>query len=193
MTRYDDTPVSPDDAIAFVPGVSFATKAEVDVAEDAALTAVLSNVLSLLDDGTLLIRDLLAHGTLQDLHKTAFENIWQWAGQLRRREVPVGVAPEQVAEQLRSTHDDLEYLSTELSPRELAMTAHWRMVRVHPFVDGNGRLTRLYADALLFSRTGAIFDWQPGEAYYRALREADRTLSVDALLDLTPDLLPEDD
>ena len=190
MSRYDDTPVSPDDAVAFVEGVSFATKAEVDEPEDAALTAVLSNVLTALDEGALAVESLLAHGTLQDLHQTAFEGIWRWAGQVRRNEVSVGVAPEQIREQLRATHDDLRHLRATLAPRELAMTAHWRLVRVHPFTDGNGRITRLYADAVLFGLTGAVFDWHAGPAYYQALREADRTLSVGDLLTLTPDLFP---
>ncbi|MGU3411123.1 Fic family protein [Microbacterium sp. M1A1_1b] len=192
MSRYEDTPVSPDDAVAFVEGVDFDSKAAVDAAEDAALTAVLSSLLSALDEGLLSVPDLLLHGTLQDLHQTAFEHIWDWAGRLRTREVSVGVAPDQIREQLRATHDDLDLLLTAMPPREFAMTAHWRFVRVHPFVDGNGRITRLYADAILFGLSGAVFDWQAGDPYYRALRRADADLSVQALLDLTPDLRPAD-
>jgi fido (protein-threonine AMPylation protein) len=190
VSRYEDTPLSPDEAVAFVDGVAFDPKAELDAAEDGALTAVLGSLLSALDEGVLHVGDLLSPGTLQDLHMSAFEGIWQWAGELRTREVTIGVPPPQIREQLRATHDDLLYLQESLSPRELAMTAHWRLVRVHPFVDGNGRITRLFADALLFGLTGAVFDWQAGAVYYEALREADATLSVAALLDLVPDLRP---
>jgi fido (protein-threonine AMPylation protein) len=193
VSRYEETPVSPDDAVAFVDGVSFTTKAEVDAAEDAALTAVLTDLLTELDDGRLTVQDLLGHGTLESLHEAAFERIWQWAGQIRRLEVSVGVPPEQIREQLRATQGDLQYLYGVLPPREFAMTVHWRLVRVHPFVDGNGRITRLYADAMLFASTGAVFDWRAGAEYYAALREADSTLSVQSLLALTPDLLPDDD
>lgn len=66
------------------------------------------------------------------------------------------------------------------------MGAHHRLVLVHPFVDGNGRLTRLFADLLLYGLTSRyIFDWEPvveSKTYFEALRDADRRMSPEALL-----------
>ncbi|QMU82998.1 hypothetical protein FV140_13425 [Paenarthrobacter ureafaciens] len=74
----------------------------------------------------------------------------------------------------------------EMDPAWVAMTAHHRLVRVHPFVDGNGRITRLFADLLLFSLTlRYTFDWQPAlesHRYFEGLREADLSLDVGMLL-----------
>jgi fido (protein-threonine AMPylation protein) len=121
-----------------------------------------------------------------------FERIWDWAGSIRTRGLNLGSDPAAIRMDLRAAEDDLVHLAGSCTPRELAMIAHWRFVRVHPFVDGNGRVTRLYADALLFALTGdQLFDWVAGDAYYRALRSADRSLSVAVLLDLVPPLMLE--
>ncbi|KRE65433.1 MULTISPECIES: Fic family protein [Micrococcaceae] len=74
-----------------------------------------------------------------------------------------------------------------MDPVWVAMTAHHRLVRVHPFVDGNRRITRLSADLLLFSLTlRYTFDCHPAldsHLYFEGLREADRILDVRILLD----------
>lgn len=74
----------------------------------------------------------------------------------------------------------------EVYRAEAAMAAHHHLVMVHPFVDGNGRITRLFADLLLYSLTSQYtFDWEPvigSQDYFSALQEADQTMSPDALL-----------
>jgi Fic family protein len=66
--------------------------------------------------------------------------------------------------------------------REIAARLHHRLVQIHPFPNGNGRLARTYADVLLFAHGEQRFTWgyndllAPGasrERYIAALRAAD--------------------
>lgn len=77
----------------------------------------------------------------------------------------IGIAPEQIAVQLRSEMHILRYRWEEvrdLDAKTLRLLAHVAVVRIHPFVDGNGRVTRLLADLVLAAAaTGDAvrFDW----------------------------------
>ena len=68
-------------------------------------------------------------------------------------------------------------------PAELAVRLHHRLVLIHPFVNGNGRCTRLLADVLVKRLRAQPLTWgsaslvQAGAAraaYVAALHEADR-------------------
>jgi len=62
-----------------------------------------------------------------------------------------------------------------LHPVERAALAHFQLVHVHPFVDGNGRSARLLMN-LLLTRTGyppAIIRTEDRERYYDALEKAE--------------------
>lgn len=65
------------------------------------------------------------------------------------------------------------------------MRAHHELVKIHPFVDGNGRTTRLFADLLLASLNDPpqVFNWQDTPEYVPLLRVADITLDYAALVD----------
>lgn len=186
---YDSTPVDPEDATAFVDGVSFDTKLQVYEAESNAISAVQAEMMSAISEGAITAFDLARHGVLESLHKNCYSPIWKWAGKIRTREVTIGVAPELIRDQLAGEVGNIEFWveRDEMDPVWVAMTAHHRLVRVHPFVDGNGRITRLFADLLLFSLTlRYTFDWQPAldsHRYFEGLRAADSTLDVDILLD----------
>jgi len=47
----------------------------------------------------------------------------------------------------------IQWLSTskDLHPVELAAEAHYRLVTIHPFIDGNGRTARLLMNLILIS------------------------------------------
>jgi len=75
-------------------------------------------------------------------------------------------------------------------PVIMAGIAHHRLVWIHPFVDGNGRTARLFTTMLLYLRGydfKYLFDLSSyynsnRDAYYAALRTADRDLDYTAWL-----------
>ncbi|MES2387852.1 MAG: Fic family protein [Bacteroidota bacterium] len=71
--------------------------------------------------------------------------------------------------------DFIEWLrKTDLHPVELAAEAHYHLVTIHPFTDGNGRSSRLLMNLLLI-RNGyppAIIRTEDREAYIASLEKA---------------------
>ncbi len=65
--------------------------------------------------------------------------------------------------------------ATQLEPILVASWAHWVIVRIHAFEDGNGRLARLWQDLILFGNklTAAVIRPQDRTEYYAALESAD--------------------
>ena len=66
-------------------------------------------------------------------------DIWTWARRFRRRELNIGVAPKQIAVELRGSLDTIRHRwrhTDDWTPRELGVAVHAETVRIHPFVDG---------------------------------------------------------
>lgn len=139
---------------------------------------------------------LLSEETIRQLHKRMFGDVWKWAGTFRLRETSIGVAPSQIAVQLRNLLADARVrieTTTNLADAadEIAVWFHHRLVQVHPFPNGNGRHARLAADLLVVALGGRRFTWGggdlagPGEtrsAYLRALQKADQEFDYAPLL-----------
>lgn len=100
-------------------------------------------------DGSLPLDELLSDYFVRNLRGRMFGPVWNWAGRWRRLELNVGVAPEQIAVDLRSALDSIAYRwehTNDWTPWQLGIVVHAETVRIHPFVDGNGRTTRFLAD-----------------------------------------------
>lgn len=128
--------------------------------------------------------DMLSADYMRKLHRQMLGKTWRWAGSFRTTEKNIGVAPEQIAIQLRNLADDIHYqLEHDTFPlRELAARFHHRLVWIHPFANGNGRFGRLMTDLLLQARGERPFTWGSGDLvaagevrdrYITALRAAD--------------------
>lgn len=63
----------------------------------------------------------------------------------------------------------------DLHPLVLAATFHHRFVAIHPFDDGNGRMSRLLMNLILiqYGYPPVVIKQQDRQAYYYALRQAD--------------------
>jgi len=63
-----------------------------------------------------------------------------------------------------------------LHPVELAALAHFKLVHIHPFTDGNGRTARLLMNLILLKHgyPPAVIRQEERPRYYRALRRADK-------------------
>jgi len=91
--------------------------------------------------------------------------------------------------------DDVRYWVEHgtYSPDEIAVRLHHRIVAIHPFPNGNGRVARLMADLLVVRLGGEPFSWgraglkDVGEArtrYIEALRAAD-THDIEPLIEFS--------
>lgn len=86
----------------------------------------------------------------------------------KAQETNIGIAPEHIAVEMRNVLDDLRYQwehQMGIDARTLGIATHAALVRIHPFVDGNGRATRLLADLVyLAGQTGLelihAFNWE---------------------------------
>jgi Fic-DOC domain mobile mystery protein B len=130
--------------------------------------------------------DVLTEGFVCTLHKKLFGKVWKWAGTFRRTEKNIGIDPIQIAIQLRQLLDDTCYWIEHetFPPIELAVRFHHRLVLIHPFPNGNGRHSRIMADAVLTKLMDEpAIDWAGGyqleklnirrDEYIKALRLAD--------------------
>lgn len=129
-------------------------------------------------------RDALARGYLEGLHRRMFKDVWRWAGQYRTSSRNIGVEAYRIAMDVKQLTDDARYwIEHETYPAdEIAVRFSHRLVAVHPFPNGNGRLSRLIGDLLARQLGRPAFSWgraslvDPGAtrlAYVAALRAAD--------------------
>jgi Fic-DOC domain mobile mystery protein B len=119
------------------------------------------------------------------LHHRMFGNVWSWAGKFRKTNKNLGVAPHQIAVQLKTLCDDALFWieNGTYAPDEIAIRFKHRIVSIHCFSNGNGRHSRLLADIViekLFSKKP--FTWgstdltqgdQVRKCYLAALKAAD--------------------
>lgn len=142
-------------------------------------------------EGALTLDEVLDDLFVRRLHERLYGDVWSWAGFYRKREINIGVAPEQIAVEVRSAIDTICHrwkYTEDWTARELGIAVHAEIVRIHPFTDGNGRTTRLLADAVFAiaqdSPEAEIYDWQVDKKQYiDLLREYDRSRDPRALTD----------
>ena len=106
-------------------------------------------------------KDILDEGFLRRLHQQMFGQTWRWAGTFRKSDKNIGVDWLRIGVELKNLLDDVRYQveHSSLSPDEIAVRFHHRLVAIHPFPNGNGRHARLMAD-LLADRLGRPrFTW----------------------------------
>jgi Fic-DOC domain mobile mystery protein B len=152
------TPLEPEDLEGLIPDF-VATRADLNVVEFENITKALPWALQ--RARRLQSQGVLAYGFMMELHRRMFGDVWTWAGTPRRRETNIGVAPQLIPSQSMQTLDDAKYWHAEkvFEPDDLAARTHCRLVSVHPFVNGNGRCTRLMADLYLTSIGASPFTW----------------------------------
>ena len=95
--------------------------------------------------------DVLNDTFLMKLHKRMFGQVWKWTGEYRNTERNIGVAPYQIPVKLKALFDDVKFwIEYHTFPNlEIAVRLHHKLVLIHPFPNGNGRISRLMADLLM--------------------------------------------
>ena len=129
-------------------------------------------------------KDVCSDTFLRNLHKKMFGDVWVWAGEYRTTERNKGVAPYQIPIKIMQLFDDLKFLidNKTYSNHEIAVRLHHRLVQIHPFPNGNGRVSRLMAALILQKLEGPSLYWgdtnlvnvsEVRSKYIDALRKAD--------------------
>ncbi|SJZ29920.1 mobile mystery protein B [Treponema porcinum] len=129
-------------------------------------------------------KDVCSDTFLRKLHKKMFCDVWIWAGEYRTTERNIGIAPYQIPMKLMQLFDDLIFWidNKTYSNQEIAVRLHHKLVQIHPFPNGNGRVSRLMADLVLRKLEGKTLYWgdtnlvdvsEVRRKYIDALRKAD--------------------
>ncbi|MCF6245580.1 MAG: mobile mystery protein B [Sulfurovum sp.] len=118
------------------------------------------------------------------LHQEMFGDVWEWAGKLRQVELSIGVKAYMVSTQMQKLVDDLAYWEEHKSfdVIETASRIHHRAVQIHPFLNGNGRWSRMLANIYLKQNGLQPTKWNEDllsktnlhrDDYIKALKKAD--------------------
>lgn len=190
---YGETPLPHDELTALLPEVvevlgEPVTRADVYDLEQALQGQAEGELMLAAIDGSLPLADLLTDYFVRDLHASLYGPIWDWAGKWQRWELNIGVAPERITVELRESLGTIAYRwghTDDWAAHALGVVVHAETVRIHPFVDGNGRTTRLLADlafAAAQDPTVWRYDWDLDKArYIEQLRAYDVHRDVTAL------------
>lgn len=97
------------------------------------------------------------HG-LQQIHKALFDGLYDFAGKIRTKNIAKGgfrFANALYLEQVLAVVEKMpETTFEEIVAKYVEMNV------AHPFMEGNGRSTRIWLDMILKARLGRVVDWQ---------------------------------
>ena len=119
------------------------------------------------------------HGLLLKLHKMELEGVHVEAGKIRAKQNIVGnylpPKPEDVPIELEKFFSWYGEAEKILHPFETAVLLHLKLVRIHPFMEGNGRICRLLMNHVLLKNEYPLLNIFNSEKmlYYLVLREVD--------------------
>lgn len=131
-------------------------------------------------------KNMLDSDFVRRLPKRMFGDTWRWAGTFRTTEKNIGIDPSQIPLALHNLCEDVKtQLAYKTYPLDgIAVRFSHRLVAIHPFANGNGRLSRTLADLLLVQHGAERFTWGAGadlvtegdvrQRYLDALRAADK-------------------
>jgi len=129
-------------------------------------------------------KDFISVDFLKALHEKLFGSVWSWAGSFRHSDKNIGVDHFTISVELRHLLDDARFWveNKTYSREEFAARFHHRLVKIHPFANGNGRHARIMTDVILEKVLGvAPVNWgtrlgadgEHRQKYIQALRAAD--------------------
>jgi len=139
---------------------------------------------------------------IKKVHKDMFDDSWEWAGQFRKRDLSIGIDWHKIQIEVKKLADDIEFWrkgKSDLNIFEQSVRMHHRLVKIHPFLNGNGRHARMIADIFLFSCGHKMPIWPSHEIisstdirkrYISALNKADKN-DYRPLEKFTKEMLPK--
>jgi len=128
---------------------------------------------------------ILSEELIKELHRRMLNDVWEWAGKFRKTNKNLGVDKFEIRVEIRKLIDDCNFWieNKTFGEDEIAIRFKHRIVKIHPFPNGNGRHSRLLADIIvekIFNKS--VFSWgkdnisKPGDTrkkYINSLHQAD--------------------
>jgi len=96
---------------------------------------------------------------LQQLHQEMFGNVWSWAGEFRTTQTSIGIEAINIRQSLYQLIDDLQFWEKAWDYKDTATRLHYSLVKIHPFLNGNGRCARFFTDLWLISIGKEMLEW----------------------------------
>ena len=130
--------------------------------------------------------DNLEHGTfksLAEIHKYLFDQIYDFAGQIRTVNIAKGNFRFAPLMYLRASLENIEKMPQ--STYDEIIEKYVEMNVAHPFREGNGRSTRIWLDLILKKELGQVVDWSlvDKEDYLSAMeRSPVKTIEIKYIL-----------
>lgn len=130
---------------------------------------------------------------LQTIHKALFGGLYDFAGQIRTKNIAKGGFRFANSLYLNEVLAAVEKMPE--STFEEIIAKYVEMNVAHPFMEGNGRSTRIWLDMILKKQLGVVVDWSriDRELYFQAMERSPindlelRTLIQPNLTDKTDD------
>ncbi len=95
---------------------------------------------------------------LKDIHKYLFNNLYDFAGQIRTKNISKGNFRFANSLYLKEILEKIEQMSEDTF--EDIIKKYVEMNVAHPFMEGNGRSTRIWLDMILKKNLKKVVDWQ---------------------------------
>lgn len=178
MIKFDKEGETPLDDISGLKIKDITTRAELDEVEaDNILDAFLKYTTSVQQIENTSFNTVF----LQQLHKDMFGEVWNWAGDFRTTQTSIGIEAINIRQSLYQLMDDLSFWERAWDHKDTATRLHYSLVKIHPFLNGNGRCGRLFTDLWLLSIGKDMLEWGSDDInnenksrteYISALREA---------------------
>ena len=128
---------------------------------------------------------------LQQIHKYLFDGLYDFAGEIRKLNISKGNFRFGNCLYLREMLNAIEKMPENTFEEIIAKYVEMNIA--HPFMEGNGRATRIWLDLILYKNLGKLIDWQKigKQAYLQAMERSpvnDLELRTLLLPHLTADL-----
>jgi len=115
------------------------------------------------------IQKLMSRKYLYKVHKLMLGDVWSWAGKKRISNKSVGVDKMIIDIELEKLIKNLvTWEDFQMEPLEVSARIHNKLVKIHPFENGNGRWSRIITNLYLSKKTNQTIKWPEKELYIRS-------------------------
>ncbi len=118
----------------------------------------LENAIRLYESGDIRNIEIGTTKGLQEIHRYLFDGLYDFAGKIREKNIAKGGFRFANSMYLKPALEAVEKMP-ETTFEEI-IAKYVEMNVAHPFMEGNGRATRIWLDQILNKNLGKVVDWQ---------------------------------